>query len=67
MNFWSSKNPNEEEDANYSDEEKEDNELIDLENELDSLLTQDCPLCGNEMILSTQIQFGTEIVGSWNV
>lgn len=67
LNFWSSKNPNEEEDANYSDEEKEDNELLDLENELDSLLTQDCPLCGNEMILSTQIKFGTEIVGSWNL
>ena len=51
----------------YKQEEKEENQLLDLENALDKLLTQECPLCGNEMILSTQIKFGDEDTNDWNV
>ena len=43
------------------------NQLLDLENALDKLLTQECPLCGNEMILSTQIKFGDEDTDDWYV
>ena len=51
----------------YKQEEKEENQLLDLENALDKLLTQECPLCGNEMILSTQIKFGDEDTDDWYV
>ena len=64
---WSSKNDKENTNNSEDEDEKEENELLNLENALDSLLTQDCPLCGNEMILSTQIKFRDENNNDWNI
>ena len=50
-------------DINFTNEEEI--QLLDLENVLDELLTQECPLCGNELILSTQIKFGDEDNSDW--
>ena len=44
------------EDINFSINEE--NQLQDYEKVLDELLSQECPICGDEMILSTQIKFG---------
>ena len=43
----------------------EENQLQDLERLLDQLLSKECPICGNEMILSTQIKFGDEDNTDW--
>ena len=43
----------------------EENQLQDLERLLDELLSKECPICGNEMILSTQIKFGDEDNVEW--
>jgi hypothetical protein len=48
---------------NFSSEEEM--QLTNLENLLDDLLSQECPLCGDEMILSTQIKFGDEDNKDW--
>ena len=45
----------------------EENQLQDLERILDELLSQECPLCGNEIILSTQIKFGDEDNNDWKL
>ena len=45
----------------------EENQLQDLERVLDELLSQECPICGNEMILSTQIKFGDEDNIDWKI
>ena len=45
----------------------EENQLQDLERVLDELLSQECPICGNEMILSTQIKFGDEDNMDWKI
>ena len=52
---------------NISFSVNEENQLQNLEKVLDKLLTQECPLCGNEMILSTQIKFGDEDSREWEV
>ena len=44
---------------------EEEMQLTNLENLLDDLLSQECPLCGDEMILSTQIKFGDEDNKDW--
>ena len=36
-------------------------------NELDELLNEECPLCGNELILGTQTKFGDEDNNEWSV
>ena len=46
---------------------EEENQLQKLENVLDELLSQECPLCGEEMIFSTQIKFGDEDSLEWKV
>jgi len=48
---------------NFSNEEEK--QLVNLENLLDDLLSQECPLCGDEMILSTQTKFGDEENADW--
>ena len=53
------------EDEDFSPEEE--NQLQDLENALDKLLSEECPLCGDEMIFSTQIKFVDEDIDDWKV
>ena len=53
--------------ANIDFSTEEENQLKDLENVLDELLSQECPLCGNEMILSTQKKFGDEDNNDWKL
>ena len=53
--------------VNISFSANEEIQLQDLEKVLDELLSQECPLCGNEMILSTQAKFGDEDSKEWEV
>ena len=36
-------------------------------NELDELISDECPLCGNELILDTQNKFGNEDNRDWMI
>ena len=52
---------------NNLDLDKEDKLINSTMNELDELLNEECPLCGNELILGTQTKFGDEDDIEWNV
>ena len=49
------------------DLEKEEKIVNNAINSLDELLNEECPLCGNEVILGTQTKFGDEESYEWNI